>query len=175
MARPTKDDLNSGNQGWDGVVDDNFEKLFDAPIPIHASASLTQSNLQSSFPASAHDRCLVWVNHTVHGYMLYYSNGTTWIPYGNDKMPKTEPSTTYTMLVTDKFIRATGTTSYDIDLIAAASYSGRTLFVRNDSTMSINLDPSGSENINGSSSSLAVASGATAIIYSDGTEWWQLG
>ena len=63
MARPTKNNIDSGIQGWDGKIDDNDEALFNAPIPIHEHTG-DESDIQATFPAAAHDRCLVWIDHT---------------------------------------------------------------------------------------------------------------
>lgn len=77
MARPTKNDIDSGIQGWDGKMDDNDEALFNAPIPIHEHTG-DESDLQSTFAAAAHDRCAVWVDDTSTGWSLYVSDGTNW-------------------------------------------------------------------------------------------------
>lgn len=77
MARPSKNDIDSGNQNWDGKIDDNDEALFNAPIPIHEHVG-DESDLQAAFPAAAYDRCAVWVDDTVQGWSLYVSDGTAW-------------------------------------------------------------------------------------------------
>ena len=78
MARPTKNDINSGIQGWDGAMDDNDEALFNAPLPIHEHTG-DESDLEATFAAAAHDRCHVMVDHTTHGWSLYVSDGTSWV------------------------------------------------------------------------------------------------
>lgn len=78
MARPGKNDIDSGIQGWDGKIDDNDEALFNAPIPIHEHTG-DESDLESTFAAAAHDRCAVWVDHTTLGWSLYVSDGTNWV------------------------------------------------------------------------------------------------
>lgn len=80
MARPTKNDIDSGIQGWDGKIDDNDEAVFNTPIPIHEHTG-DESDIASTFSAAAYDRCLVWVDHTVMGWTLYWSDGTIWSPY----------------------------------------------------------------------------------------------
>lgn len=77
MARPTKNDIDSGIQGWDGKIDDNDSVLFNGPIPIREHTG-NQTDLEATFAAAAFDRCSVMVNHTTLGWGLYISNGTAW-------------------------------------------------------------------------------------------------
>jgi hypothetical protein len=78
MARPTKNDINSGIQSWDAAIDDNDEVLFNAPLPIHEHTG-DESDLASTFAAASYDRCAVWVDHTTLGWSLYVSDGTNWV------------------------------------------------------------------------------------------------
>lgn len=78
MARPLKNDIDSGIQNWDGKIDDNDEALFNAPIPIHEHAG-DETDLASTFAVASYDRCAVWVNDTTHGWSLYVSDGTNWV------------------------------------------------------------------------------------------------
>lgn len=170
MSRPIKVDILSGVQGWDGDVDDNFEVLFDAPIPLPQPASLTESNLQSTYPAASFDRCVVWVNHSVVGYTLYWSDGTGWIPVVGIRSPKRQSSVTITQLREDVFVRFTGAGVVDYDFLTASAWAGRTVVIRNDSVGMVSLDPNASELINGVSGSLVLMPTKTAHVYSDGTE-----
>lgn len=77
MARPSRDTIQSGVNGWDATANDNLIKLFDGPLPIHEHSG-TEANLASTFAAGSYDNCLVWVNHTVDGWTLYHSDGSTW-------------------------------------------------------------------------------------------------
>lgn len=77
MARPIKNDILSGIQGWDGAVDDNDEIALNAPFPIHEHTG-DESDLQATFAAAAYDRCLVWVDHTTLGWSVYVSDGVAW-------------------------------------------------------------------------------------------------
>lgn len=170
MARPTRIPIDDGVNDWDALVNDNLTLLLDAPIPVHASASLTESNLESSFPAASYDRCIVWVNHSVVGYTLYWSDGTAWIPLGARK-PQTSLTTTTTQVRADVWVRFTGAGSVDYDFLPAAQWAGREITVRNDSGAAINLDPDGSETINGGGAgvALSLAAGSTAVVRSSGT------
>ena len=77
MARPTKNDIDSGIQNWDGKVDDNDEALFNAPLPIHEHTG-DETDLESTFAAASYDRCHIMVDHTTLGWSLYVSDGTNW-------------------------------------------------------------------------------------------------
>lgn len=169
MARPTRIPIDDGVNDWDALINDNLEALFDGPLPVHASASLTESNLESTFPAASFDRCLVWVNHSVVGYTLYWSDGTSWIPFGA-RQPATNLTATTTQVRADVFVRFTGAGSVDYDFLAAASWAGRTVVIRNDAGAAIDLDPNGSETINGGGAgvALSLAAGSTARVYSTG-------
>lgn len=169
MARPSYVDIASGNQGWDGRMDDNFDIAGSAPIPIYENAGLTESNVTGTFPPAQYDRCFVWVNHSVIGYTLYWSDGAAWIPYGVERMPERALSATTSQAASDKFVRFTGAGAFDYDFLAVASWKGRTVWVRNDCTAAINLDPNGAELINGSSTSISLATGKTAMVYNSGS------
>jgi hypothetical protein len=77
MARPAKNDIDSGIQNWHQKIDDNDEALFNGPLPIHEHTG-DESDLQSTFPAASFDRCLVMVDHSTLGWSIYGSNGTSW-------------------------------------------------------------------------------------------------
>lgn len=173
MARPTKNDIDSGIQGWDGKIDDNDEVILNAPLPIHEHTG-DESDLEATFPAASFDRCFVWVNHTVIGWVLYVSTGLDWEIDDARIHPFFNPTSTLTMDASHHgaFVRFTGTGTVDFDLAAAATWTDETVFVRNDkSSGTLNLDPNGSENINGvSGGPLALAIGSTAMVYSNGIE-----
>jgi len=173
MARPTPVSINSGNQGWDGDMDDNFDILTQAPFPIYESASITSlATLQSTFPAAAYDRCFIWINLTTYGYTLCWSNGTSWVTYGTEKRPLRSSAVTISQLITDKVVRFTGTTN-TYNLLAAASWAGITVEGRNDGSGNLTIDPSGAETINGAAT-LVIAAGGTFKIYSDGSAVYSL-
>ena len=170
MSRPLRIPVDNGVNSWDSLLNDNLIELFDAPLPIHTSASLTESNVQSTFPAASFDRCLVWVNHSVVGYTLYWSDGTAWIPM-SARLPQTSLTATTTQVRADVWVRYTGAGSVDYDFLPAADWAGREVTIRNDSSATINLDPNGSETINGggAGSPLVLAVGSTAVVRSSGT------
>lgn len=77
MARPSLNNIDSGTGSWDATLNDQLAKLFDAPLPIHEHTG-DESDLASTFPAASYDNCLVWVDHSVNGWTLYHSDGSTW-------------------------------------------------------------------------------------------------
>ena len=82
MARPTKNNIDSGIQSWDGKIDDNDEALFNAPLPIHEHTG-DETDLQTTFAAAAYDRCVVMVDDTTYGWTMFQSNGTAWVRMGS--------------------------------------------------------------------------------------------
>ncbi len=172
MARPALTPINNGNQGWDSDLDDNFEMLTVTPIPLPESALTSLASLQSTYPAAAYDRCLIWINLTTYGYTLCWSNGTSWVTLGFEKRPLRSSAATISQLITDKVVRFTGTTN-TYNLLAAASWAGITVDGRNDGSGNLTIDPSGAETINGAAT-LVVAAGAAFRIYSDGTAVYSL-
>ena len=77
MARPSRDTIQSGVNGWDATTNDNFIRLYDRPLAIHEHVG-DESDLASTFAAASYDNCIVWVNHTVDGWVPYHSDGSTW-------------------------------------------------------------------------------------------------
>lgn len=80
MARPTRDTIENGLNGWDATINDNLIKVFDGPFAIHEHTG-DESDLQATFPAASYDRCLVWVDHSVDGWTLYQSDGSSWAEF----------------------------------------------------------------------------------------------
>ena len=170
MSRPVRIPIDDGLNDWDALINDDLTILFDAPIPLPQPAGLTESNLQATYPAASFDRCVVWANHSVVGYTLYWSDGTAWVPVQGIRSPKTQLTATTTQVRADVFVRFTGAGSVDYDFLTASAWAGRTVTIRNDASAAIMLDPNASELINGVSGSLSLGVGLTAVVYSDGTE-----
>lgn len=80
MARPQLDVIDSTLESWDAKVTGNFEALTAAPLPIaeHSGSPGDESDLEATWPAAQHDRCVIAVNHSVHGWSLAISDGATW-------------------------------------------------------------------------------------------------
>jgi hypothetical protein len=173
MARPTRIAINSGNQGWDALVDDDFVQVYDQPFPIHESAGLTEANLQATFPAAAFDRCLVWVNHTVYGYVLYQSDGTNWIPRSSSKQitRTVTVATTFTAAEMAGIILSGGTLPYTHVLPTSASMKGRKLIFKTLVAGTLTIDGSGAELIDGVATITITAQYGKLTLFADGTGW----
>lgn len=80
MARPTiSTAINSGIQGWDAAINDNFTVLAAGPWPVYQKTVGDESNLATAFPPGSYDRCILFVNHSTLGWIPYYSDGSAWI------------------------------------------------------------------------------------------------
>lgn len=172
MARPTKNDIDSGIQGWDGKIDDNFEVLFNGPLPIHFHVG-DETDLEATFPAAAFEACIVWVDDTVLGTVLYVSNGTEWTVLNRITQSFKNLTSTTSQMLSDEFVQFTGTGTVDYDLLPAADWDGLAVTLRNDkSSGTMNIDPDGSEVINalGAGAPFVVAAGETATIFCNGTQ-----
>lgn len=77
MARPTFSNIESALEAWDATLNNDIDILKDGPWPIYEHTG-DESDIQSTFPAASFDRCVVWINHTVLGWVLYASDGSTW-------------------------------------------------------------------------------------------------
>ena len=72
MARPALTAVVQGVEGWDTIINDNFDKLVEAPFPVVQHTGTT-TTLEAAFAAADYEDCLVMLNN-----QLYFSNGTTW-------------------------------------------------------------------------------------------------
>jgi len=80
MARPSRIPLVSGQQGWDAGVETNMVNIFDKPFPMPVTA-LTELTIEATYPAASYERCLIWLNHSINGWELWFSDGTTWAKF----------------------------------------------------------------------------------------------
>lgn len=82
----------------------------------------------------------------------------------------TSQSATYTALTTDQIIEFTGAGGYDCDLFTAVGNTGQHLWIDNNSSGNVTLDPDGAETIDGVPY-IILSAGEKAHIYVNGTEW----
>ena len=172
MARPTKNDIDSGVQGWDGKIDDNFDIVLNGPLPLHEHVG-DETDLEVTFPAALFARCFVLVNHTLFGWVNYFSTGVVWEVDDPLTRAYVEETATHSQDITDQFVHYTGPGTVDFDLLPAADWAGHTVTLRNDKPSgNLNIDPNGSETINntGAGVPFVLPSGQTACIYSNGLE-----
>lgn len=166
MARPVRIPIDDGVNDWDALLNDDLAIILDAPFPIPEPAGLTEANVQSTYPAASFAECVVWLTHSVVGKTLYYSDGTDWIPLG-PRLPERSITATTTQLAADVRIVATSGT-VTVNMLAVASWKGRTVVIRNDSGNNLTIDPNGAELVNGAATK-TVPTGSTAVVYNNGT------
>jgi hypothetical protein len=63
----------------------------DAPFPAHQHVG-DKADLAATFPPSQYDRCLVWVNHTVRAWELWWPTGGAWRPVSPAVRNSVEPA-----------------------------------------------------------------------------------
>jgi hypothetical protein len=87
-------------------------------------------------------------------------------------MPYATKSAGYTLLTTDRGKLIDCTAALEIELLAAATAGAGFFFLVKANGGAVTLDPNGVEEINGSSTSLVVANGSSAIVACSGTAWF---
>jgi hypothetical protein len=87
-------------------------------------------------------------------------------------MPYATKSAGYTLLTTDRGKIIDCTAALEIELLAAATAGAGFFFLVKANGGAVTLDPNGVEEINGSSTSLVVANGSSAIVACSGTAWF---
>lgn len=89
-------------------------------------------------------------------------------------MPYVAKSAGYTVAVTDRGKLIDCTAAVELELPAAATAGAAFYFIAKANGGAVTLDPNGTENINGSSTSATVADGSSAIVVCDGTGWYTI-
>ena len=79
MARPELPTVNIGAQNWGSANTQALQQLYLTPYPVPRHTG-DESTLATTYPPAAYDQCIVWVNHTELGWLLYQSTGTAWVP-----------------------------------------------------------------------------------------------
>lgn len=80
-------------------------------------------------------------------------------------------SSTYSVLTTDRGKLIDCTSALELDLPAAATAGAGFLFWVKANGAAVTLDPNGSENINGASTTITVQNGSTVMVVCTGSEW----
>jgi len=177
MARYSRKIPGSAETAWDGKVNDNFQNIFDRPIPLYFHND-TLADLQSTFAAGSYDHTLAWA--------LYKTAGSGDVPIASDasayrllsnwtfmRKLRQEASTTYAVDADDMIVVTTGASSFDVDLEAlAAANEGRELLVFHEGTGTITIDPNGSDTINGASNLQLTSQYSGVLLVSNGAGDW---
>ncbi len=88
MSRPVPVGVSAGLEAWDAELLKDLDIIFASPIPLYQHDD-TLADLTTNFPPANYDRCLCFVNDTTAGWVLAFSDGTTWIIQGK---AATDPS-----------------------------------------------------------------------------------
>lgn len=176
MARPTRIAINAGLQAWDADVNDNLTNLFDRPLAI-ALHSGDETDLEATFAAALYDKCLIWVDHSVDGWTLYYSTGSAWSVLttgggGGSSILGQESISGATTIDPDSDIVLASGTTYTITLPAAATYGqGRILYIKRLSSGTLTVDADGTETIDGATTLAMDIPLMSVALYCDGSNW----
>jgi len=76
MPRPVLPTINVGSSGWGPLVTQALAQVYTTPYPLPEHVG-DESDLPD---ATIYDRCVVWVEHTELGWVLYHANGGVWLP-----------------------------------------------------------------------------------------------
>lgn len=78
MTKPALQDISASLEGWDDEINANNGVLRDAAMPIYK-----HTGNESDMPAaSSYAECLLLVNHSTLGIVLYHSTGSAWRLHG---------------------------------------------------------------------------------------------
>lgn len=89
-------------------------------------------------------------------------------------MPYATKAAGYTIAVTDRGKLVDCTAALELELPAAATAGAAFYFIAKANGGAVTLDPNGTEEINGSSTSATVADGSSAIVVCNGTAWFTI-
>lgn len=170
MTRFARLTINNGENAWDAKANSMFQNLLDRPIPIPQHSG-DESDLASTWAASSYDRCMIWVDHTVRGWTLYWSNGTTWIPFGGSINVRTDGSATVTVDPADNLVIVTGSGGNTVNLPPAASAANAVIHIKNNTTGTITIDADGTETIDGALTLASAIQYENYSLVSDGSNW----
>ncbi len=90
MSRPswTPTPLVSTQQGWDAPLNDTLTAaratVLQGPFPVfeYSTGATPETGIAGAFPPGLYDRCVAMVLHSTLGWVLMYSDGTTWRVHG---------------------------------------------------------------------------------------------
>lgn len=173
MARPAIVPVNQGIEGWDAFEQTNFAILMSAPLPIYENATLTESTIAATFPAASYDRCIVWVNHSVYGYTLFRSDGTSWFPFDARRRIVRDLTGTATLTTAEQaeIITVSAGLPFTVNLPSIATTKGRTFTFKTLIAGTLTLDASGAETIDGALTQTITVQYGVLRLYNNGTVW----
>lgn len=104
----------------------------------------------------------------------YRFDGSAWVAEAGamtGKLAITSITGTYPMVSTDRFIKITGASTFTLTLIAAASFTGRIVHIKQAGTGDVTIDGNGAETIDGAADLHLDAQWESVTLFSDGTQW----
>lgn len=175
MAKPTRDTIQNGLNGWDSTINNNFIKTMDGPLPVFLHTG-DQTDIEASFPAASHNECMVMVDHTVLGMTLYVvdkdhpSASAKWVQFSvfNSVAPTTR-STTSSIGDDETMTLSNPAGAITLTLPLASRTAGKTFFVKNLAAQIITIGSA--SNIDGAATFLLSVQYASASLYSDGATY----
>lgn len=176
MARPTRKNLMNGQAAWDALVNDNLLLLFDKPFALHRHAG-DESDLETTYPAADYENCLVWVEHSTLGWVIYYNtDGVTWRVLGigqtRDILTLTSGSP-HSLDESADVVIVSSSTAYTVNLPDPADFEGKTLTVKSIGTGLVTVNTPSTETVDGAASYVLGQYQAVSLI-SDGTDWFAI-
>lgn len=181
MSRFDRDDviINNGEAAWDAKINDATLNIFDRPFAIHEHTG-DETDLEATFPAANNDRTLVWVDHSVDGWTLYYSDGTVWAALttsgGGGSSNDIEAISGAATIANGTEIAVCSGTTYTVTLPAAATVgAGKLLYVKKTASGDITIDGNASETIDGDATYVLTEDEQAVLLVSDGSNWLVIG
>jgi hypothetical protein len=180
MARPLRLTIDNATNGWDSKVNTNFQNQFNRPwaIALHTG---DESDIEATFPAAQYDKCLIWIDHSIDGWTLYYSDGSNWLELttggggGGGPMTIESITTTDTIGNTENTLAVCSGTTYTVTLPSAATVgAGHRITVKRTSSGTITIAPDGSDTIDAAASCLLDIPLMAVSLVSDGTSNWHI-
>lgn len=177
MAKPLRDAIQNGLNGWDSTVNNNFIKTFDRPLPIFLHTG-DESDIETSFPAASHEECIVVVDHTVLGLQLYVvdknhpSGGARWVlQSASDADAPVVRNTTSTLDWDDRKVLSNPAGAIVLTVRPAGEVAGKTIHIKNLSTFTVTVDATTEGLIDGAATFPLTVQYQSVTLYSDGSTY----
>jgi hypothetical protein len=181
MARYARQIPNAGEAAWDSKVNDNFQNVFDRPLPLVKHAG-DLTSLQTAFPANQYDQALAICQYSStagDGLIFAISDGTAWRAFSgwqlsHRRLITENPASPLTVDNSHDFVLKSNSTALTSNLPAiAGSNKGRVIWFKNKAGTANNLtvSPNGANTIDGAAS-LVLTPGQAARLVSDGAGDW---
>lgn len=181
MSRYARQIPNAGEAAWDTKINDNFQNVFDRPLPLIKHAG-DLASLGTAFPANQYDQALAICQYSTtagDGLILAVSDGSAWRALSgwqlsSRRLLTENPTSPLAVDNSHDTIYKQNSTALTINLPAlAASNRGRVLWIKNKAgtTNDITVTPNGADTIDGAAT-LTLTPGQSARLLSSGAGDW---